>query len=492
MIRDLIAQSTSSATAFLLIALSPLAVRGQQAARIDPRVLKATVEVASGPISGSGFVVDSSRGLIVTNAHVVADDSVIVFIRPDRAVTARKIAVDTLADLALIHVHPDLTLAIPQLVLRDSTATIGESVFAIGFPLRNRITATSGMVASVGDDAVFVDALINPGNSGGPVVDASGRVIGTATFVLQDPSLGPGLGAAVSNRALLSLISNARKAQISSEAQDTISPVAPRPKWRLGWDEVRENVLKHGTVFYANWDSLRVGPFDLVISTPGSNWATWYGQDSILGIQRFQRDKKTGSSPERYSRIGTLRNWEQYIGDQLTPLVAIQINPRLSAQWSSIFGNLVLAATLGISGPLAYSFSGDVFSARLLRDGQVVHKISGGHAPQRFWIESRWLVLQDIADFGFYTFPPEAFAPRQDKTFPVIEIEVVNRKNLKSYRLRLPDVVSARIWGEFFEPFRTRFPDKQYHGVRLHHSCKEVPGFAPECREFAYIESYKN
>ena len=99
------------------------------------------------------------------------------------------------------------------------------------------------------------------------------------------------------------------------------------------------------------------------------------------------------------------------------------------------------------------------------------------------------MTLKDVADFGHYVFPAEAFAPRPNNTFPDLVLEVTDRKGLKVHTVRLPDVVTARVWGDFSAVIRTRFPDSNYPDIRLHRSCKEVPGFAPECREFAYVES---
>jgi hypothetical protein len=475
-------------TVFGLLVLGSSQASAQSSGKPALQSLRATVEVASGPIGGSGYVIDSAKGLIVTNAHVIPDDSITVFLSNARAALARKLILDTLADLAVIQVNPAFTRAIPQLRLRETLPEIGEPAFAMGFPLRRRITATSGMVASIDNDAVFVDALLNPGNSGGPIVDQSGSVIGTATFVLQDPTLGPGLGAAISNAKLLPLVRRAEELAASDGLTDTLPPVSPHPTWRLGWDEVKESVLRQGTVWYAGWDDLRAGPFDIVPTTPGSNWAALYGQDSVLSMERIRRDRKSGSPMERYSAIAALRNWDQYVGDQLLPVVAIQVNPRPSAKLSSIVGNLVLSTVIGITGPLSYAFGGDVLGARLLRDGAPVRKISGGHAPQRFWIESRWVTLKDVADFGHYVFPAEAFSPRTNNTLPDIVIEVTDRKTTKVHKLRLPDVVIARIWADFSASIRARYPERSFADVRLHRSCKEVPGFADECRDFVYID----
>lgn len=462
-----------------------------QAQRLETTRLPAAgtvLEVASGPSSGTSYLIDKERGLLVTNAHVVADDSIFVFVDQQRAAIARKLVVDTLADLAIIQIAPEFVRNRPALVIRALPPVLGEPITVVGFPLKRDLTVTAGIVASLSADALFVDALINPGNSGGPVLDMNGQVLATATFITRDEAIGPGLGAAVSNARLPRLIETAIQLLLSLPDLDTADPLEPRPTWRLGWDEVRTNVLAHGTYWYASWDDFRSGPFNIEVSTPGSNWAVWSGQDSIIGSERFKRDQKSGASAERYSTIGSLRNWEQYVGDPLSPVVAIQINPRPAEKTSSVIGNLLLGIALGVSGPQIYGFSGDVYSAKLTRDGVPIKKITGGHAPQRFWVESRWLSFRDVADFGYYTFPAEAFAPRADMKFAEMVLEIVNRKDLKVHRFRFPEVTVARIWGDFYQSFSSRFPEKKYHTVRLFRACKEIPGYVPDCRSGAFVE----
>jgi hypothetical protein len=472
--------------------LLPRALACQVPSSSQLSALPAVLEVASGPQSASGYVVDRVGGFIVTNAHAVYDDSVIVYVTRKRAVTARKLAVDTQADLAILQVAAEAVQSVAPLQLRMEPPVLGEPVLAVGFPLRRERTITRGIVASVSDGALFVDALINPGNSGGPVLDSLGQVMGTVSFLASDPMLGPGLGAAVSNAPLAALLGAARQRALDLPVLDTLPPVVDRPAWRMTWDEVRRAATEYGTLWYADWDSFRAGPFDIELSTSAAQWAEWSAQDSLIGLERSRRDRKAAGSSARYSRVASLRNWEQFVGDQLSPVVVFAINPRISERASSLIGNLLLGLTIGITGPQVLSYAGDLFAARLLRDGQPIRKVSGGHSPQRIWIESRWLQLRDVADFGYYVFPAEAFAPRPDRTFPTMVLEAVDRRTLKAHKLQLSDITVARIWADFDEAYRIRFPERAYHGVRLVRKCVEMPGSMPLCESSASVVPASN
>ncbi|XP_015266739.1 PREDICTED: serine protease HTRA2, mitochondrial [Gekko japonicus] len=143
------------------------------------------------PISnGSGFVV-SADGLIVTNAHVVANRRrVRVRLASGELYNAVVRQVDPVADIATIKIDPKHPL--PTLPLgRSSEVRQGEFVVAMGSPFALQNTVTSGIVSSVqrggrelglaASDMEYIqtDAAIDFGNSGGPLVNLDGEVIGS-------------------------------------------------------------------------------------------------------------------------------------------------------------------------------------------------------------------------------------------------------------------------------------------------------------------------
>ncbi|XP_005239559.2 serine protease HTRA2, mitochondrial [Falco peregrinus] len=146
------------------------------------------------PISnGSGFLV-SPDGLIVTNAHVVANRRCVrVKLASGEQYDAVVQDVDQVADIATIKIKPKHPL--PTLPLgRSSEVRQGEFVVAMGSPFALQNTITSGIVSSAQrggrelglttSDMEYIqtDAAIDFGNSGGPLVNLDGEVIGVNTM----------------------------------------------------------------------------------------------------------------------------------------------------------------------------------------------------------------------------------------------------------------------------------------------------------------------
>uniref|UniRef100_A0A7N8XIY2 HtrA serine peptidase 1b n=1 Tax=Mastacembelus armatus TaxID=205130 RepID=A0A7N8XIY2_9TELE len=143
--------------------------------------------------SGSGFMV-SEDGLIVTNAHVVANKHrVKVELKSGATFDAKIQDVDEKADIALIKI--DAPMKLPVLLLGQSAdLRPGEFVVAIGSPFSLQNTVTTGIVSTTQRDGkelglrnsdmdyIQTDAIINFGNSGGPLVNLDGEVIGVNTL----------------------------------------------------------------------------------------------------------------------------------------------------------------------------------------------------------------------------------------------------------------------------------------------------------------------
>lgn len=139
--------------------------------------------------SGTGFVV-SSKGYILTNAHVVegASKVTVQVFGEEEEREALLIGSDSETDIAVLKVEG---AQLQPLKLGDSDAVrVGEYVLAIGNPLSSdelANTLTYGIISATKREVTIdnytntylqTDAAINFGNSGGPLINLDGEVIG--------------------------------------------------------------------------------------------------------------------------------------------------------------------------------------------------------------------------------------------------------------------------------------------------------------------------
>jgi putative serine protease PepD len=165
-----------------------------------------SLNVKSGDQSGtgSGFVIDSAGGYILTNNHVVtaggasAATAIDVVFQDGTQVTGKVVGLDASYDLAVVKVTAK---GLRELRLGNSDAVrVGDPVVAIGAPLGLQGTVTTGIVSALnrpvaageGNKPAFInaiqtDAAINPGNSGGPLVNGAGEVIAINSAIARSP-----------------------------------------------------------------------------------------------------------------------------------------------------------------------------------------------------------------------------------------------------------------------------------------------------------------
>ena len=211
------------------------AAPGFNAARVYRRASPGVVTVRSifsgtGAGEGSGFVL-SRAGEIVTNAHVVTDDSRgerrpanHVYVEfPDRNVlAARIVGFDPFADVALLKVRPDVVDLRPLQLGDDREVRVGQPVAAIGSPFGEQQSLSVGVVSATDrsitsltefqiEGAIQTDASINPGNSGGPLLDAAARVIGINQQIETSSGANDGVGFAVPISAVRRSIAQLRR-----------------------------------------------------------------------------------------------------------------------------------------------------------------------------------------------------------------------------------------------------------------------------------------
>jgi Do/DeqQ family serine protease len=154
---------------------------------------------------GSGVIV-SSDGYVLTNNHVVGDNTaeITVALADKREMRARVIGTDPLTDIALLKVA---ATGLPVIPWGDSAKLrVAEWVLAIGNPFQLNQTVTLGIVSAIGrtnvgvaayEDFIQTDAAINPGNSGGALINARGELVGINTAIYSQSGGYQGVGFAV-------------------------------------------------------------------------------------------------------------------------------------------------------------------------------------------------------------------------------------------------------------------------------------------------------
>ncbi len=157
--------------------------------------------------SGTGFIISSQEGLILTNKHVVDDENAeyTVITNQGDSYEAQVLARDPFNDIAILKINQE-DFNLPEVDLGDSDQIkIGQTVIAIGNALGEyRNTVTKGVISGISrrivagssfgqsevlENVIQTDAAINFGNSGGPLIDINGKVIGINTAINQGGQL---------------------------------------------------------------------------------------------------------------------------------------------------------------------------------------------------------------------------------------------------------------------------------------------------------------
>lgn len=152
--------------------------------------------------AGTGFLINSN-GYIITNKHVVDDDSAkyTVLLSDGTQKEAKVVYKDNEIDVAIVKIEGK---DFKYVELGDSSSLkLGQSVFAVGNALGEYNNSVSvGIISGLNRDmqasgsngseklkgVIQTDAAINPGNSGGPLTTLDGKVIGVNVATVMGSS----------------------------------------------------------------------------------------------------------------------------------------------------------------------------------------------------------------------------------------------------------------------------------------------------------------
>jgi hypothetical protein len=179
--------------------LLPSSARAQPTAdtieQAEKCLVRIEMEGSDGKGIGSGFIVDS-RGILITNAHVLGGSSKATAAFPNGRkypIFATRL-IDHARDICIAKIEGN---DFPYLTLRTTPPRKGESVTALGSPLGLSFTATRGIVSAVRSAEemrreagkgkaegtwIQVDAALSGGNSGGPLINDDGEVVAMSTL----------------------------------------------------------------------------------------------------------------------------------------------------------------------------------------------------------------------------------------------------------------------------------------------------------------------
>ncbi len=160
---------------------------------------------------GSGFIVDSKNGYIMTCAHVLSgwtkrsndNRTLAVGLFDGRTVKAKTVLMYYSRDVAIVQIVPNKYVKLPlpddySVTFRDSTDLgMGEPAFVLGNPMGMQRIMTSGIISSLGkrvvmpvpalyENMIQTDAIVLGGNSGGGLFDSSGSVIGVVVISVKE------------------------------------------------------------------------------------------------------------------------------------------------------------------------------------------------------------------------------------------------------------------------------------------------------------------
>jgi S1-C subfamily serine protease len=234
---------------------------GFDAARVYRQAAPGVVTIRSvfdeGAAEGSGFVLDE-EGEIVTNAHVVTDestgereaaDNVYVEFSDRNVVPAEIVGFDPFVDVALLKIAPAGLPLHPLELGDDAELRVGQPVAAIGSPFGEQQSLSTGVVSATDRSvksltqfeifgAIQTDASINPGNSGGPLLEAGARVVGINQQIETSSGANDGVGFAVPVSAIKRSIAQLREDGTAEYAYMGVSSQALYPQLarKLGLD----------------------------------------------------------------------------------------------------------------------------------------------------------------------------------------------------------------------------------------------------------------
>ena len=183
----------------------PVLYRSPVTQQLYPRLVNGVVYIVSGDgLTGSGTIISSSFGLIITNWHVVGKEPIVGLVfkpaknrgrtsfRKEDVFLAHVLKTDAIHDLALLQVisPPRKMIAVP--LGSTSRIEVGHDVFSVSHPQGSLWSFHEGVISQIEPDhewvseintihrgaTIHTEAVDSSGNSGDPLFSSNGQFIG--------------------------------------------------------------------------------------------------------------------------------------------------------------------------------------------------------------------------------------------------------------------------------------------------------------------------
>ncbi|PPI86617.1 Do family serine endopeptidase [Candidatus Pantoea edessiphila] len=248
-------------------------------------------------ILGSGVIINSEKGYIVTNNHVVNDASKIeVKLSDNRHYYAKLIGQDIKSDIALLQLQNVKKLTVMKIADSDKLR-IGDYTIAIGNPYGLGESATYGIVSGLKRNGIndnnyqnFIqtDAAINRGNSGGALVNLKGELIGINTAIFTPDGGNTGIGFAIPSNTVKEVIKQiidygqVKHIELGILGTDIDSKIAKAMNLKYNFGILINRVLHNSTAAEVGIEAGDVITF--INNDPVDNLASMYNKIGLLPI----------------------------------------------------------------------------------------------------------------------------------------------------------------------------------------------------------------
>ena len=372
--------------------------------------------------SGSGFLVDS-RGLVVTNNHVVHSSSYLaVQIDDKRKVPAKLVSSDADKDVAVIWFDPAAFREgiVAPLLVNDAAShlVVGQRVFTIGNPLGREKALTTGVVSKIDKDAINSDININPGNSGGPLFTLDGQVAGITTGVLHN------LASVVPVEKVRPVVEQARKEIAGgTPPAPVLLPVEPTEMFPA--DALRQLLVQQRIIDTKPY-AYDAGEFRVWFVTPPLNYFMSHEQEMAAARKAAKRSGGDGENVRPPASV--LEDAQDY-----RPVLVVRVRPKYGVLFK-------------------VRFKSGFVRMRLLCGDKELTPILPGRSEFDLYDQRGRKV--DTTFQGSYEYAPDALTPSCGN----VTMEIYSEKDASTPVSRSIDAATVqRVW-EDFEPFRQAFP----------------------------------